>query len=172
MVSVALEECLKTLLKYHHFHLNMDKSKAAGLEEWEKASIGAEDAFGTYRPHNAIQRARKEELITPDEESDLMKIKDFIRNAFVHSDKSKIFDVNRTMPVDRFEVKGGDVKFRERREMSILGLNIGQGIAEKQIANENCMPIFEDVDRIIATICQRFWTTHHKSEKDEGEGDE
>lgn len=169
MVSVALEECLKSLLKYHHFNLNIDKSKTAGLEEWEKASIDAEDAFGTYRLHNAIQKARKEVLITAEEESALMKIKEFIRNAFVHSDKSKIFDAKKTMPVDRFEVEGGTIKFKQRREMSLLGLNIGQGIAEKQIANENCTAIFQDVDRIIVSICERFWTSHHDSEKEQSE---
>jgi hypothetical protein len=164
MVSVTLEECLKTLLKYHHFTRSIDKSTKPSLEEWEKTSLEAEDSFGTYRLHNAIQKARKEELITPEEEHDLMNIKEFIRNAFIHSDKSKIFDAEKKTPVSLVAVEDDSLKIKERRDMNLLGLNIAQGIAEKKFADENCFNIFQDVDRIIVTICERFWSSRKKEE--------
>ena len=163
MISVTLEECLKTFLKYHHFILKIDKSVEGGLEEWGKASLEAEDAFGTYMLHNAIQKARKEELITLEEESILIEVKEFIRNAFVHSDKSKIFDASQKIPVASIGIKDDGSRLNENREMNILELNFAQGFAEKKLADENCLKIFQDVDHIIVTICQRFWATHHRS---------
>ncbi|MCJ7498169.1 MAG: hypothetical protein MUO78_08565 [candidate division Zixibacteria bacterium] len=124
MVSVVLEECLKTLLKYHHFTQNIDKSAKPSLGEWERACLEAEDSFGTYGLHNAIQKARKEGLITPEEESDLLDIKEFIRNAFVHSDKSKIFDANQKIPINLVALEGDTLEVKETRDMSLLGLNI------------------------------------------------
>lgn len=60
MTCVALEEFLKCLLKYNYFKNTLDRDSKSGLEELESASVGAEDAFGTFKLHNAIQKARKE----------------------------------------------------------------------------------------------------------------
>jgi hypothetical protein len=162
MIAVALEECLKTLLKYHYFFNNLERTAGLDLEQWEKTSLEAEDAFGTYRLHNSIQKARKEDLITDTEEDQLLGIKDYIRNAFVHSDKSKIFDDQAKTRVDAFKFEDGTIKHKGSREMNILALNIGQGIAEKDLADQEAPRILEEIDSIITTICERFWQTHSR----------
>jgi len=165
MISVTLEECLKTLLKYHYFFNNLPETPELNLEEWEKASLAAEDAFGTFKLHNAIQKARKENLIDENEENVLLEIKEFIRNAFVHSDKSKIFDEQSKTRVDAVKLEDGKIQHKGNRDMSILALNIAQGIAEKELANRESPRIVEQVDSIIVTICERFWKTHSRSQK-------
>jgi len=160
MISVTLEECLKTLLKYHYFLNNLSQSPELDLEEWERTSLEAEDAFGTFKLHNAIQKARKENLIDETEEKHLLEIKEFIRNAFVHSDKSKIFDAQAKTRVDAIKLEDGKFQHKGNREMSILGLNIAQGFAEKDLANRESPRIVEQIDTIITTICDRFWKTH------------
>jgi hypothetical protein len=165
MSSVALEECLKTLLKYHHFFLNLPDSPNLDLKEWEGASLAAEDTYGTFKLHSAIQKARKENLITEDEELVLLSIKDQIRNAFVHSDKSKIFDPASKSRVDVLKIENGRMIHAGHRLMSMLGMNIGQGIAEKRLADKHCREIFERIDTIILTICKRFWQTHSRIAK-------
>jgi hypothetical protein len=166
MISVTLEECLKTLLKYHYFFNNLPQSPELNLEEWEKASLAAEDTFGTFKLHNAIQKARKENLIEENEEKVLIEVKDFIRNAFVHSDKSKIFDEQSKTRVDAIKLEDGKIQHKGNRDMSILALNIAQGIAEKELANEESPHIVEQIDSIIVTICERFWKTHSRSKKE------
>jgi hypothetical protein len=164
MISVTLEECLKTLLKRHYFYNNLEQTPGLDLEQWEKTSLEAEDAFGTFRLHNAIQKARKEDLITETEEQQLLGIKDYIRNAFVHSDKSKMFDERTKTRVDAIKFEGGKIKHKGSREMNILAMNIAQGIAEKELANQESPRIFEQIDSIIVTICERFWRTHSRSQ--------
>lgn len=164
MISVALEECLKTLLKYHYFFKNLEQTPDLDLEKWGKTSLEAEDAFGTFKLHNAIQKARKENLITEIEEKQLLAIKGFIRNAFVHSDKSKMFDDQAKTRVDAIKFENGTIKHMGSRDMNILTLNIAQGIAEKDLANREASRILLEVDSIIVSICERFWQTHSRSQ--------
>lgn len=164
MISVTLEECLKTLLEYHYFYSNLEQTPGLDLAQWGKTSLEAEDAFGTFKLHNAIQKARKEDLITETEELQLLGIKDYIRNAFVHSDKSKMFDEQTKTRVDAIKFEDGTIKHKGSREMNILALNIAQGIAEKELANQESPRIFEQIDSIIVTICERFWLTHSRSQ--------
>lgn len=163
MISVTLEECLKTLLKYHYFLANLKKTPDPDLAEWEKTSIDAEDAFGSYRLHNAIQKARKENLITEDEGKRLLNFKEFIRNAFVHSDKSKLFDDKATTRVHAVKLEDGALKYKGNREMNILGLNFAQAFAEKGLADKECPRVLDEIDSIIVGICERFWETHFES---------
>lgn len=167
MICVTLEECLKTLLKYRYFLGNLKQTPDPDLAEWERTSLEAEDAFGTFKLHNAIQKGRKESLITEAEEKQLLDIKEFIRNAFVHSDKSKLFDEGAKTRVHAIKLEEGALKDKGNREMSILGLNFAQGIAEKKFANEECPRILDQIDSIIVTVCKRFRETQLPSENRE-----
>lgn len=162
MATVTLEETLKTLLKYHHFYGNFEKKEELVLEEWGKASNEAEDTYGTFKLHNAIQKARKEGLITEDEEKVLIEIKDKIRNVFIHSDKTKMFDRGANFRVDAFKIEEGKILNAGNAMMNMSGFNIGQGIAEKEIADRECIEIVRQIDKIISEICDRFWKSHSK----------
>jgi len=56
----------------------------------------------------------------------------------------------------------GKFEHKESRMMGMLGLNLAQGIFEKELANKECQAIFEDIDPLLLKICRRFWDSHHK----------
>lgn len=165
MTSVTLEECLKTLLKYHFMLKNHDEKVDSNLSEIEGLSLDAEKNFGFFNLHNSIEKAFKENLITTNEKDRLMKIKEFVRNAFIHSHKSKIFDPTIKTQVSSFSVENNKIKLQEEKLMNILGFSIAHGLAQARLAKENSRIIFEEVDSLIITICDRFWSNREKSRK-------
>lgn len=157
MVGVTLEEFLKTLLKYKFVSENRDNNIEPSLDESEKLSIDANSCYGLFTLHSAIEKCFKEGLITDEEKVQLMKIKEFVRNAFIHSDKSKIFDSNKKGNVELTLIDEGNFIYKENKMMSALGMIFVQGIIQKGIANNNAKRIFEEVDSLIITISTRFW---------------
>jgi len=165
MVGVTLEEFLKSLLKYKFISENRDESVEPTLDELEKSSLAAESNFGFFKLHNAIEKCRAEELITEEEKSQLMEIKENIRNAFVHSDKSKIFDPNVKGEVTSVKFEDGTFVPKESKELSALALIFAQGILQKDLANKEAKSIFENVDSLILQISNRFWQNRDKNKK-------
>ena len=92
-----------------------------------------------------LKKCLKEELITEEEKNQLMEIKEYIRNAFIHSDKSKIFDPNIKGSVDSIKLEGGNLILKESKEYA-LALLFAHGILQKDLANKEAMNIFENVD--------------------------
>ncbi len=164
MVGVTLEEFLKSLLKYKFISENRDDSVEPSLDEVEKSSLEAESNFGFFKLHNAIEKCRAEELITEEEKTQLMEIKEEIRNAFVHSDKSKIFDPNTKGEVTSVKLGNGNLVKKESKELSALALIFAQGILQKDLANKEAKNIFESVDGLILQISNRFWESRDKKE--------
>lgn len=162
MVGVTLEEFLKSLLKYKFISENRDESVEPSLDELEKSSLAAESNFGFFKLHNAIEKCRAEELISEEEKTQLMEIKENIRNAFVHSDKSKIFDPNTKGEVTAVKLEDGAFVTKESKELSALALIFAQGIMQKDLANKEAKNIFENVDELILQISNRFWESRDK----------
>jgi len=159
MVGVTLEEFLKTLLKNKFIVENRDKSVEPSLDWMEKSGLSAESNFGSFKLHNAIEKCFKEKLITDEEKMQLMAIKENIRNAFVHSDKSKIFDSSTKGNVDLLKFKNNKIIREESKDMSALALFVVHGIQQKHIANKEAKNIFNKVDALILKINNRFWDT-------------
>jgi len=164
MTAISLEECLKTILKYHFFFQKQKNASDFNLDDVDKFSREAERLFGGLTLHNAIQKARKEKIITENEENRLLDIKDYIRNAFIHSDKSKIFDDQSTTKVDMIKFDDNEIKSIGSQEMNILGLNFAQGIAQKELADEEAPRIMEEIDSIIISTCNRFSKSNYLSQ--------
>ena len=163
MIGITLEEFLKCLLKNKFIADSRDESTEPSLDEIEKSGLAAEANFGFYKLHNAIEKCLKEELITEEEKNQLMEIKEYIRNAFVHSDKSKIFDPNIKGSVDSIKLDGGNLIPKESRDMNALALLFAHGILQKDLANKEAMNIFENVDALILQISNRFWGNRDKN---------
>ncbi len=144
---------------------NRDEKVDSNLSEIERLSLDAEKNFGSFKLHNLIEKVFKENLITTNERDRLMEIKEFIRNAFIHSDKSKMFDPAIKTQVGFFSVENNKIKLQEEKLMNILGFNIAHGLAQAKLAKENSRRIFEEVDSLIVTICDRFWSNREKSRK-------
>lgn len=165
MVGVTLEEFLKSILKYKFISENRDESVEPSLDEVEKSSLEAESNFGFFKLHNAIEKCKAENLITEEEKTQLMGIKENIRNAFVHSDKSKIFDPNTKGAVTAVKLEEGNLVIKETKDMSAIALIFAQGILQKDLANREAKNIFENVDSLILQISNRFWEDREKSKK-------
>lgn len=164
MVGVTLEEFLKTLLKYKFIRDNRNIEIEPDLSEMKRLSVGAENKYGFFKLHNAIEKARKEKIITEGEKDKLLLITKYIRNAFVHSDKSKIFDPENKTNVFQVGFKDNDFQIEDEKSMSILELLPVQGIAQKKLANENAKSVFLEVDSLILEISERFWDNQNCEE--------
>ena len=165
MVGVTLEEFLKCLLKNKFIVENRDESIEPSLDEIEKSGLAAETNFGFFKLHNAIEKCLKEELITEEEKNQLMEIKENIRNAFVHSDKAKMFDPNTKSNVDAVKLEGDKLVLKESKDMNALALFFAHGILQKDLANRESKNIFENVDSLIMQISNRFWENRDKNKK-------
>ena len=163
MVGVTLEEFLKCLLKNKFILENRDESVEPSLDEVEKSGLAAETNFGFFKLHNAIEKCLKEGLITEEEKNQLMEIKENIRNAFVHSDKSKIFDTTVKGNVDAIKLEGDKLVLKESKDMNALALFFAHGILQKDLANKESKNIFDNVDSQIFQISNRFWENRDKN---------
>jgi len=157
MLGVTLEECLKTVLK-NDFENKIRKShKEANLSSLSEASLKAEEKYGDLQLYHLIVALHEEKFIDEEEREHLLHIKDYIRNAFIHSDKSKIFDVNRKSKVDAFRMIDDKIKYVETQELSMLEMSFAQGVMQKKLADENAKIIFYKIEEFIYIISNRFW---------------
>lgn len=158
MLGVTLEECFKTVLKNDYEHKIRKTQNGANLKLLSEASLKAEEKYGDLQLYHLIVALQDENYINDEERSHLLHIKDYIRNAFIHSDKSKIFDVNRKSNVSAFELVDNKIKYAETQELSMLQMSFAQGMMQKKLADENAKIIFYEIEEYIYEISNRFWT--------------
>lgn len=157
MLGITLEEFLKTLLKFNSFKYSFDEN--SNLSTVAKDSKKAESDFGSMTLHNAIEKSLNEKIITKAEFDRLMDFKKFIRNAFVHSDKSKMFDDNE-IKVDMVELKEGNFSKVENGAYTMTELFFAQGLGKKIAAEKSAKVIYENIDKLFIEISNRFWENY------------
>lgn len=157
MLGVTLEECCKIVLKNDYEHKIRETQNGADLKLLSEASLKAEEKYGDLQLYHLIVALQDEKYINDEERSHLLHIKDYIRNAFIHSDKSKIFDINRTSKVSAFKLEDNKIKYVETQELSMLQMSFAQGVMQKKLADENGKIIFYEIEEYIYEISNRFW---------------
>jgi hypothetical protein len=157
MLGVTLEECLKTVLKNDYEHQIRKTQTGANLTFLANASLQAEEKFGDLQLYKLIVALHEAKYIDDGEREHLIHIKDYIRNAFIHSDKSKIFDKNRKGRVDGFKLADNQIKHVETQQLSMLEMSFAQGFMQKRLADDNAKIIFYEIEEYIYTISKRFW---------------
>jgi len=157
MLGVTLEECLKTVLKNDCEQQIRKTQNGANLSLLSEASLKAEEKFGELQLYKLIVALHEAKFIDEEEREHLLHIKDYIRNPFIHSDKSKIFDINRKSKVAAFKSVDNKIKYVETQELSILQMSFAQGIMQKKLADENAKIIFYEIEEYIYKISNRFW---------------
>jgi len=157
MLVVTLEECLKTVLKNDCEQQIRKTQNGANLSLLSEASLIADEKFGNLQLYKLIVALREAKFINEEERDQLLRIKDYIRNAFIHSDKSKIFDINRKSKVTAFECVDNKIRNVETQELSMLQMSFAQGIMQKKLADENAKIIFYEIEEYIYKISNRFW---------------
>ena len=156
MLGVTLEECLKTVLKNNYEQQIRKSQTEANLSNLSKASSLAEEKYGDMQLYSLISALYEEKLIDEEERKHLLHIKDYIRNAFIHSDKSKIFSRNKSK-VDVLKLDDNKIKYMETQELSMLQMSFAQGFFQKKLADENSKIIFYEIEEFIYKITKRFW---------------
>ena len=157
MLGVTLEECLKTVLKNNYEQEIRKTQQGANLTLLSEASLKAEEKYGDLQLYHLIVALHDEKFIDDEERKHLLHIKDYIRNAFIHSDKSKIFDINRKSDVTAFKLENNRIEYVETQELSMLQMSFAQGFMQKKLADENAKIIFYEIEEYIYKISKRFW---------------
>ncbi|NJD22997.1 MAG: hypothetical protein FIA82_10085 [Melioribacter sp.] len=157
MLGVTLEECLKTVLKNDYEQQIRKTQTGASIQLLSDASLQAEEEFGDLQLYKLIVALYEAKYIDDAEREHLLHIKDYIRNAFIHSDKSKIFDKNRKGRVDVFRLVDHQIKHVETQQLSMLEMSFAQGFMQKRLADDNAKIIFYEIEEYIFTISNRFW---------------
>lgn len=157
MLGVTLEECLKTVLKSDYEQQIRKKQSEASLSSLSTASLEAEEKYGDLSLYQLIVALQEANFINEEERRHLIHIKDYIRNAFIHSDKSKIFDANSKTSVTAFRLIDNKIEYVETKELSMLQMSFAQGIMQKKLATENAKLIFYEIEEYIYKISIRFW---------------
>lgn len=157
MLGVTLEECLKTVLKNDYEQHIRKTQVGANLLLLSEASLQAEEKYGDFSLYRLIVALHEVKYIDDEEREHLIHIKDYIRNAFIHSDKSKIFDKNRKGRVDAFKLDDHQIKHDGTLKLSMLEMSFAQGFMQKQLADDNAKIIFYEIEEYIYVISKRFW---------------
>jgi hypothetical protein len=157
MLGVTLEECLKTVLKNNYEQEIRKTQQGANFSLLSEASLKAEEKYGDLQLYHLIVALHDEKFIDDEERKHLFHIKDYIRNAFIHSDKSKIFDINRKSDVTAFKLENNRIEYVETQELSMLQMSFAQGFMQKKLADENAKIIFYEIEEYIYKISKRFW---------------
>ena len=160
-ICIVLEETIKTLLKYKFIHNNQDHSTKPSLIEIKDLSIKAQKKYGSESLGDCIKFAFHEDIITDDEKNVLNRINNFLRNAHIHSDKSKMFSKNKT-DIKLVGFEGGEMEITDEQELSLNELIYVQGFMQTYLAEKNAKKIFYDIEEIIYTICNRYWKRMEK----------
>lgn len=155
LICITLEETLKTLLKYNFIDQNQSKETKPSLKEVKDLSNKAQKNYGSNPFGKCIKLAHKEELINEEEKKILKKINDFLRNAHIHSDKSKMFANNKSS-VKMVGISEGRFKIVDEEELSMNDLIYAQGYMQFMLAEKNAKKIFYDIEELIFTICKRY----------------
>ena len=162
LICITLEETLKTLLKYNYIHNNRDKSAKPSLKEVKSMSNIVQKKYGSDPLGECIKKAYQEKLITDEEKSHLNRINNYLRNAHIHSDKSKMFAKNKTS-IQLVTFEEGRIKVVDEDKLSMNEFIYGQGYLQMSLSTHSARILFYEIEDIIYTLCDRYWKSHKSS---------
>lgn len=156
MLCITLEEMLKTLLKYNSIKKEEDNNIKPSLGEISEHSLRTQKDYGSKTMAECIYAASHEKLINDEEKKLLKRIYDYLRNALLHSDKSKLFSKQKTK-VYFWNMVNGKMRIVETKEMSAQELIYSHGYLQQYLAKREGKRLFHEIEDLIYSICYRFW---------------
>lgn len=160
MLCIALEETLKSLLKYKLLKELLDKSaEKPNLGEISRVSKRVQKEYGNKTLGALIQSSQEKRIINDEEKVKFDELK-VLRDGHLHSDKSKIFSKNKA-PVHLVSLEDGLPKIVEVKNMSMDELIFAQGVTQKHILDRDAKFIFFEIEEHIIRVCKRFWKEHY-----------
>ncbi len=161
LMCITLEETLKTLLKYNYIHNNQDNETKPSLKEVKELSNKAQRKYGSSSLGDCIKAIHKEGLIDDNEKTQLNRINNYLRNAHIHSDKSKMFAKNKST-VKLVGIEEGKLKIVDEAELSMHDLIYAQGYMQAVLAEKNARKIFYEIEDLIYTLTRRYWQNNRE----------
>ena len=156
MICIALEETVKTLLKYDYIEKNQNKDTKSTLTEIKNQSNKAQKVYGSKPLGDCIIEALKNNIITNEEKEQIHNINVNLRDAHIHSNKLKMFSSDKAEVVF-LNSDSGNNEIVEKKLMTANDLIYIQGYLQFQLADIYAKDIFNQIEYIIFSICKRDW---------------
>jgi hypothetical protein len=100
-------------------------------------------------------------LITKDQKKDLHDIRDRIRNPYSHSDKDKAFGEQR-IPAQVIRIENDKLIAEEPENPQLAELVIAHGLAQAMQAEEEAVPYFLYMDKLVRQIRTKLFGSPNK----------
>jgi len=155
-ICIALEETLKTILKYDYIKKNQPKDTEPSLTEIKEQSNKAQKEYGSKSLGECIIEAHRNGIITDEEKKQLKSININLRNAQIHSDKSKMFSSDKT-EVTFLKIESDKIEKVESELMSAKDIIYIQGYLQFHLAEKYAKDIFNEIEDLIFSLCKKFW---------------
>lgn len=156
ILCITLEEMLKTILKYNYITSNTVNTEEPSLLKTKHLTNKAQKKYGSKTMEECIYLAVHEGLINYEEKKSLKRIYDYLRNALIHSDKSKLFSNDKT-EVTLVDMKNGKMKVVESKFYAPNDIIYIQGYLQQYLAHKFGREIFHEIEDLIYEICHKFW---------------
>ena len=156
MICIALEETLKTILKYDYIKKSQEKDTKPSLEEIKGQSNKAQKKYGSESLGDCIIEAHRKGIITDEEKKQLKSINIHLRNAQIHSDKSKLFSSDKT-EITFLKMESNKIEIVESKQMTANDVIYIQGYLQFHLAEKYAKDIFNEIEDLIFTLCKKFW---------------
>jgi|GEM_PF-6981285 len=156
MICIALEETLKTILKYDYIKKNQKKNTKPSLAEIKEQSNKAQKKYGSKSLGDCIIEAHRSGIITDEEKKQLKSINIHLRNAQIHSDKSKLFSRDKT-EITFLKMESNKIEVVESQQMTANDVIYIQGYLQFHLAEKYGKDIFNEIEDLIFTLCKKFW---------------
>lgn len=153
---VCVEECLKALIKSKR--RSLDARQPNSLEELDEQASAVEEVWGTKSLHKSIGTAYSLGIVTVKEKEWLLSIEAEIRNAFVHSDKTRMFSKDKNIPIQEVSIEEEHLVVRDEALVSGLGLFHMHGIMQFQYAQLKAPSIVESFYDFIIDVTDRYYS--------------
>lgn len=152
MCGILLEAMLKEVI---YFKENRDFSEIVGIR---KADFG-----------HAIAFCKKKGYITKDEAKILRKLKDEIRNPYLHSNVERIakdkgvlgWEIGHTSPKELLDkvrlIAEGKLKLPEGKIMTVENLRVVGDIVKGIVDEQTALPLFLEVDGFVRMMIKRHF---------------
>ena len=156
MICIALEETLKTILKYDYIKRNQIKDSKPSLSKIKEQSNKAQKEYDSKSLGDCIIEAHRNGIITDEEKKQLKSININLRNAQIHSDKSKLFSRDKT-EITFLKMESNKIKKVESKELTANDVIYIQGYLQFHLAEKYAKDIFNEIEDLIFSLCKKFW---------------
>lgn len=130
--------------------------KGHSVDSFIEISEEAREKYGDENLHNNIGKAYSLGLIDEDQKEKLHEIREKIRNAYSHADKSKTFG-DLTIPVQSVHLEQDELEMGQRTEPKVADLLVGQGLIQAMQAQETAPEYFLYIDSVARQIRKRLF---------------